>query len=173
MSNDDATQMARPPGKKWVWSRWLLGCLAAGVVVAAGTIAYLATHRTSPIPRSVAEKALFTLYYPGRLPQGYKLDDESYHYFDDTVIFAAKNADGQQFVFTEVSKPKDFDFVAYYKTLIDAKKLDGVPHDTVTGRAPEHKDLMSITTDSTWILVTAGQAVPERDWRTIAEHLRQ
>jgi hypothetical protein len=148
-----------------------LGCLACSVVIAAITISLIKPH--SPFPNKIRQEALFQLYYPSQLPDGYSIDASSYHVKDGAVIFGAVSASGSTIAFSEQAVPKEFDFSGFYQGLTHAKRVDSAQFSTVQGSTPDRATVMSVVANSTWILLTSHQQMRDQDVKLVANHLRR
>lgn len=154
----------------------LAGLITILVIVgfAAGILAAI-TLGSAPgvkIPVAIEEKVLFPTYLPEPLPKGYTLAENSFHVEEGALLFQITQ-EQKKISFAEQTKPKDFDFNAFYQQqLTDTKNLRGAPHSSVLGKTQEGSYLLSIVTDETWLLVTTQDA-GESDLRFIAEHIKQ
>lgn len=159
--------------KRGLWIRAIIGAvIIATLGVTAGVVA--ATVTAPPvlsIPAAIAEKTLFPVYTLSKLPPGYSLNQRSFTTKDEALIFSLTKGN-DSLVFAEQAKPKDFDLPAFYqKQLHDTKNLQSVANPSVIGTLENGNKLLSVMTDSTWLLITATPATPEDDLRFVAEHL--
>jgi len=148
---------------------FILALLGFGIGI---LLASVVRGKSQAIPESIAEQVLFPTYLPDPLPKGYSISENSFQIEEGALLFQATKAD-KKISFAEQSKPKGFDFTAFYQQqLTDTKNLQDAPHTSVLGKTQEGNYLLSIVTDKTWLIITS-QNVSESDLRSVAENLRQ
>ena len=144
------------------------------LVAVAGWLAfsiYQSSH--TQIPSSITAKAKFPLYVPAKLPGTYKVNQKSFAFDNDTLIFSAKDLAGGSIVFSQQKQPKNFDFNKFYKEdMTNAKTLNNVPYASVFGKS-KGATIISIVTDTTWIIGSTSSPFDEGDMQIIAASLRK
>ncbi|HSX01945.1 MAG TPA: hypothetical protein VLI05_01380 [Candidatus Saccharimonadia bacterium] len=149
----------------------VIGLIAGGVII--GTcLVWPKSH----IPSTYVQQTLYPVYWPARLPAGYRVDMTSYQVQDKALIFVARAPDGRQLVVTEQAKPINFDFANFYQQqLVNAKTLAGMPYTSVLGSpvGSTATALLSITTENTWLIITSRHTLSEQDARLMASHLQR
>lgn len=149
----------------------LLLCVVVGVL---GWKLYTASQVS--IPASIASKLSFPAYLPNKMPGNYRLNKDSIALQEDNtvLVFTAVDNTGSTITFTEQQKPKNFDFNAFYDNqLKDPKTLSGLPYSSVWGIANDGQShMLSVATDSTWILVTTRAPLGEGDLKILAQDLK-
>ncbi len=149
--------------------------LAYGVLIVisaiAATIAVGHTKQqpmlTDPFSASQRSAAGFTLYFPGRLPAGYKVDMAS---LDNSVQanivnFRILDVNGGSIDITEQKPPDNFNFNTFYNAL-NNKTSFKAPLGTVTsGDIDDGKTHLTnlVTSDNSWILLHTSIVVPQAD----------
>lgn len=156
----------------------LIGALS--VIVIAG-FAWWAMSRplSVHIPKTVTEQALFTIYVPSALPDGYAVVEDSFSLNEGVLIFTVEAPGDRSIAFTEQAVPASFDFTSFYaKQMTDVRKIEGTPYQAAIGRASiagargtANDRMLSIRADDTWIIGTGD--VDEADLEYIARHLRK
>jgi hypothetical protein len=153
-----------------IW--WLVTAAIVGLGLIASAVVFLSRPQ-SPIPVDISRQALFDLYYPSKLPAGYKVNPNSFTYQDSTVIFGATNTQGQNLAFTEQAAPAGFDFSQFYSSLKDPKKIDKVSYQVVTGEGDRGSRVVSVVAGTTWIIITSKAPTDTDDIRALAAGLRR
>lgn len=132
---------------------------------------WIRTAQADAIPARVRSAVNFPLYQPAKLPQGYKVDANSFRLNSSVVTFTVQNLD-KNLVFTEQAKPMDFDFGGFY----DGQFADARTISTGAGRAYVNAfgdgELASIATDRTWILVRSPAGVSASDFDSILQGIK-
>lgn len=149
--NESAPQMSRPrlPGRGYV----LIG--VAAVVLACGAGWYL-MHRSAvaTLPASVISASDVVLYHPKKSVAGLRFDQQDIDTDSDTTITYFENTKGR-IVLTQQPKPKDTDLGQ-----IDSAETYLTPIGTAYILKGERERIqMIVDTNSTWILVSADDAV--------------
>jgi hypothetical protein len=146
----------------------LIGALTGIVLAVIGD-----RNETARLPEAVQRRTLFPIYLPGRLPDGFSIDPNSYDTAEGVLLFYASNKQGQKIVFTQQPKPQDFDFSRFNQsTLKQAERVIGAPYPSVIGMSEGGTVTLSVQTDSTWILVISNTDNPRIDLGYIAGHLK-
>jgi hypothetical protein len=123
------------------------------------------------IPTPIAERALFPIYVPEKLPDSYVLTGTP-RVSEEVLIFQIKNNKGHTITFSEQAKPKEFDFSTFHKmTLKESKSVVGAPYPSIIGAAEQRTTLLSIVTNDTWILVTTKAPDASTDLELLAKNI--
>jgi hypothetical protein len=169
----DPVSLSPQPHQRWPW---VVGIIAVGgLAVVLLTVALLERRSIAGqpmVPKTIAERILFPLYLPSQLPKGYSVPSVSFREQDGVLLFYASKGN-DRISFSEQSKPQNFDFTAFHqKNITQAKSLQDVPYPSVLGEASNGNKLLSVTTDTTWLLITSKTA-SEDELRLIAERLKR
>lgn len=160
----------RQPRRKAV----LAGIIGVVIVCVLGAF-YLASRQPVRIPGEATEGVTFPIYIPQKLPDGYKLDEKSFKYVpsEGVFVFQATNKAGDNLVFSEQGKPTSLnldDFTG--RQLIDARKLPNLPFSATTGKTLDKKNtLLSVVTDTTWLIMTTTSEVDNQELHDVAAGL--
>lgn len=126
------------------------------------------------IPTDIAQQVSHPIYTPRSLPEGYKILEDSFTNSEEALIFRAENSSGSSIIFTEQKRPKDFDFDQFHQGQMEnATVLEGTPYPSVVGKAPTGQKLLSIVTDTTWILVTTAAPLSQDNFQNIANSIKK
>ncbi len=152
--------------------------LGVATVVAGGiawaTIAWYGNHVSSIVPTSITEQLLFPVYAPGHLPAGFHIDEKSISIRDGNVlVFQAVDPAGVNIAITEEASPTAFNFSLFYQgNFTNIRNLDGTRFTSVMGILKSNDwSALSITTGTTWILMTSKTHFDETAQRDVAQHL--
>jgi hypothetical protein len=175
--NDPKVIVVHAPAKRAGLGKLLAGgaVLIAAIAVGVGVLLLAPLLSKSPVPAEIADKALFDVYYPSRLPAGYTIDQDSFQFVEnDVLVFSAKKADGSGTIaFTEQAKPEDYDFNEFNKGLNKPQKLHSGDYTAILGQLGDNQPILSVTSDSTWVLVRSEARVSAQDYKTIAGGLKK
>ena len=170
---DEGEVVARKRSKKV----WIIVTAAAIFLVAAvsgGLLFYKYGVSHNPIPASIRANSSFPLYYPGKLPAGWKLDKSSFYTGPGGVVgYIITGPDGNLNI-TLQPKPASFDFNNFY-----TKQLSGtVQFLTPLGQGAVGKTdgrlVGSLTSSASWALASPStNTVSESEIQTILTGLRQ
>jgi len=144
--------------------RRLLIALTAVIALAIAAIGAFMIYRRGqqpdPLPQSVTRQVTFPLYYPTRLPAGFRLEPESASATNQVVTFAISAPEGKQVVISQQPTPSDFDFENFYlNSLFGAKEVITPLGKAVIGQINDDT-FASIVTDETWIIINAPAGLP-------------
>jgi hypothetical protein len=157
---------------------WVGSGTAALLLFATGTllaIRFFASAQQVNIPNNIIQNTKTALYLPSKLPGNYKIDSKSFLVAEEgVVIFQANDGAGGQLVFSEQSKPQDFNFDDFYKQQVqEAKTLSGAPFPSVVGKNNQGRLLVSIVAGNTWIIATTQSPLNENDFLLIAQSMHR
>ena len=160
------------------WARRTLLFVALGLVGLGGGIA-LAGLQPQPMPpeEKVLSDALlsqvsFAVHPPRELPAGYKLEPGSARVDEGALVYAAVNSAGQRVLFTEQAKPAQSIVDTFQReNMLRSEKLPHTPYESVVGGATTQGSLLSVTTQTTWLIISATAPDAPATLRFIAEHL--
>lgn len=148
-----------------------LGVLTLVVAVAAAAAFYFLLYTRNPIPADIQEQTTFSLYYPGRLPKGMKIDQESFDTASGVVTFIIKGEKYKLYV-SQQAKPEGFDFEKLYtKQMSSPTKLSTPAGEAVIGNLGNNT-AASITTVDSWIFMTSKENFPKKYLEIIARSLK-
>lgn len=124
------------------------------------------------VPDQIKQKAGFTIFAPSKLPGKFVVAENSFSFQEETVVFQANDGAGHTIVFTEQKKPASFNFDDFYKTQMKDSKTFDAQYAAVAGKTQnEEVQLLSIVTDSTWILVSSRSPLDDEGLKTLAKSL--
>jgi hypothetical protein len=146
-------------------SRWLITGITSMVALAliAGSALFL-THRQPAIANPFDTKTLvttkFALYYPTKLPPGYRIDTKSVNTPQNgIVVFDMQNSHGQKIYMSQEARPSEFDFGGYYKGFSDLKELVTGQGTIATGYVNSHQTVVgSLLINGTWVFVNTNSS---------------
>jgi hypothetical protein len=160
--------------RKIIWLGIGLAVLAAAAVL--GWVIISSRAVAVKVPQAVVDKALFTIYVPLSLPPNYQVVEGSFASSDGVLVFSLQNDQGHAIAVTEQGVPASFDFTNFYsKQIRDGKKLSGQFESVlgqVVGQGAMGTKLLSVRTDSTWVIATS-QSAQRGDLEYFAQHLRK
>lgn len=84
----------------------LIVCIVVILIVLCVLVGLYLTRPKTPIPENIRKQADFPLYYPERLPDGYKLDKGSVKY-ENGVVFYSLVKDSSSLLISEQSIPSN------------------------------------------------------------------
>lgn len=172
-------QKTSPAQKRLPKNYLLYGTIAVIVLLAAAAVALaigLANARAVKIPEAIAQKFKPTIYLPSKLPGKYQISEATFDLTEeDTVlIFNATDGINGDLVFTEQTKPVDFDFDNFHKSNFEnPQTLNDVPYPSVWGKTINNRLSLSIVTDDTWIMMTTSAPLNADDIQRIASGIKK
>lgn len=132
---------------------------------------WVRTVQADSIPARVRSAVNFPLYQPAKLPDGYKVDANSFKLNSSVVTFTIQNLD-KNLIFTEQAKPLDFDFDDFYASQFKQARTLSTSAGRAYVNAFDEGELASITTDRTWILVRSPAGVSASDFDAILQGIK-
>lgn len=144
----------------------------AVLVSALGGLILYDTAARNPFPPEISQNAPYPLYYPSKLPAGYKVDKLSITVVSQTVTYIAKNSQSKEIYFSVQPKPQQqlddfYSMVLQDKTEIltrEGKAFVGTKGQTTQG---------SLQADQTLVVVTAPGDVPKGGMEVIIKNLKR
>lgn len=131
------------------------------------------TANRGTIPQNIRDAVDFSLYYPKELPAGFKVDPASFSIGSNVVAYTISyNPDSKLAVSLE-PVPPSFDFEMFYeKSLRNTQTLVSRIGKTTIGRLNGVETASIMTTDKTWILITAPNGIDDNALRSVIQSLR-
>jgi len=162
------------------WRQWRRKAAFAliGLVIVVGAAVWLATQRSSsPVPKNVAQKVSFPVYYPdqAKLPAGYRLDRNSFASpVKNGVAYDVVYAGGKKIVFSVQVKPSDNELQSFNSNYIPLR-LD---YQTKLGQAEigayRGQTLASLPIiDGPWIVLTAPPDINQGQLKQVIQAIRK
>jgi hypothetical protein len=139
-------------------------------VVIAAFIFFTHGHN-DPLPEKIKREANFTLYYPTKVPSGFRFDEVAYDSSTKVVTYDYSTIDGDKIFFSLQPKPRNFNFNDFNKKQISGASQISTPLGTATLGVLQKQTLSSIVTDKTWILIGAGQNVNLQQLEQVTQSL--
>jgi hypothetical protein len=173
MQSEQITKpLARPKRKKLLL---IVGAVFVLLVAAGGMLVLVRLKGTPPIdiPDVTAQKVLFPIYLPTKLPKGYAMPQSAISQQEQTLLFYVKR-EGHRITFSEQPLPKDFDLTAFHtRGLNNSKSLQNTPYPSVLGIGDQDTYVLSVTTNETWIIATCKAPTAKEDLELVARHLEK
>jgi hypothetical protein len=151
----------------------MLVYLLLGVILLAGGV-FVYLHRSSdPIPKTVRQAADFELYYPYALPDGWKLDKNSFETTQDVVLYTLKSAKGN-IVISEQKQQAGFNYSSFYQKNLSSSSAISTPIGSGAIGRMRGNAVGSISIDNSWILASANTSkIGQSDIQFIFYHLKK
>lgn len=129
----------------------------------------------SPFSAEVTEKAGFPLYYPTKLPAGYKIETDSVRQPEEgVVIYAITTDDGKRFNINLQKKPAGLNLDPLYNALTEIKETDTKFGKVKTGTSGEGMQITNILTDQSWIIINSSKdTLTQEDLVKLVNSLRE
>lgn len=167
----EALDLQPKAGKKKLFrkSNLLISGVIFALILIAGVIIFVTTRpQPSPIPKAVASKVAFPLYFPEKSPIGMRLDENSFTANSDALVYSFRSNDNKQLVVTIQAKPKGFDTSEFRPT----KEFS-----TYIGRAYvvdlESRTTGAVVNDESLIFVNAPEGLPVDQIEDFIDSLRR
>jgi hypothetical protein len=148
--------------------QWRLIALVAFLaVVATATSGWLLITRPwvynpNPFTPAVAASVQFPLYYPTKLPTGYRVDAKSVTQPQaGVVVFEMKGPKGAILYASEEARPVSYDLGGFYKTFAGLKELPVSDGAIASGKLNNGRtEIVSRANNKTWILCNTTAPIP-------------
>lgn len=137
----------------------LLLVVVSGLSAAAFAFLPQLTTPGNPFDASLREEMGIPLYYPTKLPTGYKMELGSISRPEtDVVLYAVSNEAGQRFNVTLQKQPADIDLEPLYATLKDIHEISTTTFGSVKVGTSSSENIViaNILTGKTWIIVSGN-----------------
>jgi len=173
---DDESEVAVAPRRTRGKRNIIAASLA--VVLVAGLAGWsLIQKNSSPVPKRIAQKVSFPVYYPeqAKLPGGYTLDLQSFTSpVKNGVAYAVVYSGGKKIVFSVQAKPSDNELQSFNGNYIPLH-LD---YQTALGQAEigayHAQTLVSLPViDGPWIVMTAPSDINQDQLKQVIHALRK
>jgi hypothetical protein len=132
-----------------------------------------------PLPTQTLGLLGFNIYYPNQklLPSGYQLDQKSFSYSDQAVVYSVRYGNNQTIAFTDQAKPTTAQIQEFYSrdlqlsksmtTKIGTAKISKLgslgPNNTITT-----KTVVSLPTNTNaWIIITAPGSINQQNLKQV------
>lgn len=160
---------------------WVLPALGVIAVIAALAGMAIVGHSfakkhgaVTPIPKSVSAAADFPLYYPGKLPQGWALEEKSFVYTPDNIAAYTVSANGGGKVFMSIQKPPaGFNFERQIGARMTARREVPTPYGKAAMGTLGTSRIVSLETSGVWIQMAGTMAVDEQELAAFAGGLKE
>jgi hypothetical protein len=113
-------------------------------------------NRHDPLPANIKCQANFPLYYPTKVPAGFRFDEAAYDPETHVVTYDYSTVDGNKVYFSLQPKPAHFNFNDFNKKQISGGSQVSTSIGTATVGVLQKQTVSSLVTDKTWILIGAG-----------------
>lgn len=162
-------QKKRQRSKKIVLLGICCSILLVGLV--GGWFAWQSLKTPTGIPSSVREAVSFPLYQPRDMPEGFKIDENSFRATEGLVTFSITDDQNHRLVVTEQAKPESFDFASFHEQIENKKDIDTFIGSGAIGIF-EDADFASIVAPKTWILVRAPYGIEPGKFTQVLQSFR-
>lgn len=153
--------------------RMLYGCaILLLAAVAVFGVHGLMHRQADPLPRSVVAGASFPLYYPAKLPAGFKVQPESASQRQNVVTYYAQNRAGKRIFFSIQPVPKDAKIDDFYKLILNDKVDILSDYGKAAVGTAGGKQIGSLIADKSWVLVTASPDLAKKDLIQAVQNLK-
>ncbi len=133
-------------------AKLLVAALIVGGAIFAG---HYFRSEPVPIPKGVRQSVSFNLYYPSKLPSGYKFDKTSLTNSNNVVFYAFNNAEANQTITVSLQAlPDNFDPQSTLKNSISATLPTAVGNAYFT--ATKDQDFYTIATPEKTLIFVRG-----------------
>ena len=152
----------------------ILGAVIIALI--ALVLAYFLYHQLSapsPVPKQIISSVSFPVYYPVELPSGYKINESSFNSNGRVVTYSLDNGSGKNIIISEQAMPNNFDFENFNKKRILGSKEILTPVGKATIGQSSERNVASVITDKTWVLVSAPSDTQANQLETIVRSLKQ
>lgn len=129
------------------------------VFIAGAAILLTGNSQPDPIPVNIKQEADFTLYYPQKLPAGFRFDEAKYDASTRVVTYDYVADGGNKLYFSLQPKPTGFNFDNFDKEQLSGAHQTDTPIGTATIGILQQETVSSVVADKTWILISAGEKI--------------
>lgn len=139
-------------GKKIGFKLWkfLVLLLVFAIFAFGGWLAWQRFRSSSPIPKSISNSVNFPLYYPSKLPAGFKLDKNSFSHTSSVVLYSLVFDGNKHLAFSIQTRPSSLDFAQLLHNVNKEFNTDAGQADIVNlgGRTTG-----SLLTPKSWVII--------------------
>jgi hypothetical protein len=162
-------------GEKQRFTRrvWILATVACVLLVACagGLLFYKFDVSHNPIPKDIRQHTSFPLYYPAKLPNGWRVDEHSFQATGDVVTYIIKGSSGNLNVSIQ-RRPETFDFTTFYDRSLSSTFQFATPIGQAAIGKANGRFIGSLVGDTSWVIISpSNQNVPQADIQSILSHL--
>lgn len=170
-----AQPAAAPPRKKRrIFKKALIVVVILIILGSAALLAYPKKKvLQNPLNPGIKSSVSYNLYYPTKLPEGYKVDTTTIVVKNNTLAYAATKGN-TRIVFTEQALPAAFDFKAFnQKYITEAQQFHTIYGPAIMG-FNQGRLLASTTSSNSWLILSSNSAsVTGGELRLIMDNIKQ
>lgn len=147
------------------------------VLVCIGVLLLIFKHDSAtlqnPVPAKLFDSVDYTVYYPTNLPDGYKIDKQSFSSPQSGVIvFYLINSEGQKIYISQEARPTTFNFGGYYNNFKDKSETVTDNGTIAVGKINNGStEIASLATEKTWIIANTASKTPLNQLRDMLNSL--
>ncbi len=159
--------------KRKLFRKVIIVLVILGILGGAAAWAYPKYMDKNPFPANIQSSAQVQLFYPSKMPAGFKIEPSSMHFTNGAFIYDAKNAD-KRLVFTLQKTPPTYNYSSFYgQDLKNLKELTSPYGKAVVGKYQD-RYLGSLVSGNTWLLLsTNNTSVSADDMSLIISNLKK
>ncbi len=163
--------------RKWAWIG--IGSIAAAVVLAGSVIlvhqaGVIGGGDKNPFSSSVQEKAAYPLYYPQRMPFGWKVEDGSVAYTQDGAVTYTVSDGKKDGVFVVLQKlPPGFKFDETLGKQMTEQRSVQTPYGKAVLGLASNARLLSFEAGGTWMMMSGKKDLDQKKFETLAANLHE
>lgn len=148
--------------------------LFIAILIATLATVYFVKFRSPepPIPPEAVSAAIFPLYYPAELPEGFLIDPTSFKSSQYVVLYQIKQENTGKIINVSLQPTlPDFDYDEFYKRDVVGRR------EVVTRSGPailgtfSGAPISSMTTDTTWVILKADKGIKIEELETVTKSL--
>lgn len=155
---------------KWLWIGLITGVVV--LIAGAGSYYYFVMRSSSPIPKNISQQAVYPLYYPKKMPQGYIIDKKSFKYEQRQVSYTLTASKQPKILVTIQPKPATLDLDEFTNNL-PGKIGVLTPYGTAAVGISGPSKIGSLVSGDVWIFITTTNKVSDQNMKTIVSSLQQ
>ncbi|MBX4197198.1 hypothetical protein KW801_01420 [Candidatus Saccharibacteria bacterium] len=158
--------------KKRRWTKIFLSLVILVGLAGASWWYYPKFFNQNPFPANIQTNASnlgVSLFYPKRLPAGYKVDKSTFRINNGAIIFAANNGE-PRLVFTIQKTPSSLDFGTFYKDQFKNRQQFDTAYGTVVVGKNQDRYLGSLVSTNTWLILSTNSTSISSDNLSLVLH---
>jgi hypothetical protein len=140
--------------------------------LAAGGIWWWQTHR-NPFPADIRQNTVTPLYFPTKVPTGFKLNPDSFSQKRGVVLYNFDTPDGDKLHITIEKKPAKYDLNQLYNSTLQDTKTVAVPLGTAHIGTLGLNTMANLVVGDTWIMAVYSQPGATDDLTNIMKSLKR
>lgn len=170
MAAEDRKPQPLPPRRTLTRAKIAITMAVALTLTGTGIVLWHFSDRSPSLPESVKNRVEFTAFVPADLPTGYHIDESSYGFAEEALIFKVNVPDNKVILMSQQGEPGNFDISGFQETLKDKQTVE-TPYGTAYLGKSENNKVGSLVASGSWLFASTPPDTASEVLETIFKNL--